>query len=162
MFFNNTIRSLLSSIIVWIVVFELISAAIGFSTRSGMYPWYTDLKKSSLTPPGYIFSIVWPLLYFSLAIFGYRLYKKSIDLSINILFKLYCVQMILNWLWSPIFFNLHLSGIALLILMVTIIINLYLILKLIKLNIRDWYIISPYFLWICFAGYLNAVIVKIN
>ena len=89
MFFNNTIRSLLSSIIVWIVVFELISAAIGFSTRSGMYPWYTDLKKSSLTPPGYIFSIVWPLLYFSLAIFGYRLYKKSIDLSINILFKLY-------------------------------------------------------------------------
>jgi tryptophan-rich sensory protein len=70
--------------------------------------------------------------------------------------------MILNWLWSPIFFNLHLTGIALFILMLIVTINSYIILKLIKLNSRDWYIILPYFLWILFATYLNIVIIATN
>ena len=162
MFFNKIIKSLFSPVIVWIIIFELISAAIGFSTRSGMYPWYIDLNKSSLTPPGYIFSIVWPILYCSLAILGYRLYRKKKSPDTIILIKLYWVQMTLNWLWSYIFFNLHFTGTALLILVIIVNINIYIILKLIKLNIRDFYIILPYFLWICFASYLNAVILAIN
>jgi tryptophan-rich sensory protein len=159
---NNIIKSKTFVIIGWIIVFELISTAIGFSTRFGMYPWYIDLKKSSLTPPGYVFSIVWPLLYCSLAILGYLLYRKRKNSGIDKLFKLYWVQMILNWLWSPIFFNLHLTGIALFILMLIVTINSYIILKLIKLNSRDWYIILPYFLWILFATYLNIVIIATN
>lgn len=159
---NNIIKSKTFVIIGWIIVIELISAAIGFSTRFGMYPWYLYLNKSSLTPPGYVFSIVWPLLYCSLAILGYLLYRKRKNSGIDKLFKLYWVQMILNWLWSPIFFNLHLTGIALFILMLIVTINSYIILKLIKLNSRDWYIILPYFLWILFATYLNTVIIATN
>lgn len=123
MLLKQAIKCLYSPVIGWIIVFELISAAIGFSTSSGMYPWYIDLKKSSLTPPGYVFSIVWPLLYCSLAILGYLLYRKRKNSGIDKLFKLYWVQMILNWLWSPIFFNLHLTGIALFILMLIVTIN---------------------------------------
>ena len=159
---NNIIKSKTFVIIGWIIVFELISAAIGFSTRFGMYPWYLYLNKSSLTPPGYVFSIFWPLLYCSLAILGYLLYRKRQNSGIDKLFKLYWVQMILNWLWSPIFFNLHLTGIALFILMLIVTINSYIILKLILLNSRDWYIILPYFLWILFATYLNIVIIATN
>jgi benzodiazapine receptor len=159
---NNIIKSKTFVIIGWIIVFELISAAIGFRTRFGMYPWYLYLNKPSLTPPGYVFSIVWPLLYCSLAILGYLLYRKRKNSGIDKLFKLYWVQMILNWLWSPIFFNLHLTGIALFILMLIVTINSYIILKLIKLNSRDWYIILPYFLWILFATYLNIVIIATN
>ena len=159
---KQIIKFLSSPVLRWIVVFELISAIIGFSTRFGMYPWYIDLKKSSITPPGYIFAIMWPLLYCSLAILGCRLYEKKNKPSIHILFKLYCIQMILNWLWSPVFFNLHLAHFALLILILIIIINIYIILKLIKLNSHDKYLILPYFLWICFALYLNTFIVIIN
>ena len=159
---NNIIKSKTFILIGWIAFFELISAAIGLSTRFGMYPWYSNLNKSSLTPPGYVFSIVWPLLYCSLAILGYLLYRKRKNSVIDKLFKLYWVQMILNWLWSPIFFNLHLTGIALFILMLIVTINSYIILKLIKLNSRDWYIILPYLLWVCFATYLNIVIVATN
>jgi len=159
---NNIIKSKTFILIGWIAFFELISAAIGLSTRFGMYPWYSNLNKSSLTPPGYVFSIVWPLLYCSLAILGYLLYRKRKNSVIDKLFKLYWVQMILNWLWSPIFFNLHLTGIALFILMLIVTINSYIILKLIKLNSRDWYIILPYFLWILFATYLNIVIIATN
>ena len=124
---NNIIKSKTFILIGWIAFFELISAAIGLSTRFGMYPWYSNLNKSSLTPPGYVFSIVWPLLYCSLAILGYLLYRKRKNSVIDKLFKLYWVQMILNWLWSPIFFNLHLTGIALFILMLIVTINSYII-----------------------------------
>ena len=162
MLLKQAIKCLYSPVMGWIIVFELISAAIGFSTSSGMYPWYIDLKKSSLTPPGYVFSIVWPLLYCSLAILGYRLYKTKNNFIVYKLFKLYCLQMILNWLWSPIFFNLHLTQVALLILTFIVIINAYIIWQLVKLGTYDKYLILPYFLWICFALYLNAVIVVIN
>ena len=57
----------------WVVSFQIIGIYIGLSTESAMNPWYIELNRSSLTPPGYIFSIVWPLLYISLAIFGYNL-----------------------------------------------------------------------------------------
>jgi tryptophan-rich sensory protein len=159
---NNIIKSKTFILIGWIAFFELISAAIGLSTRFGMYPWYSNLNKSSLTPPGYVFSIVWPLLYCSLAILGYLLYRKRKNSVIDKLFKLYWVQMILNWLWSPIFFNLHLTGIALFILMLIVTITIYIILKLIKLNSNYGYIILPYLLWVCFATYLNIVIVATN
>jgi tryptophan-rich sensory protein len=159
---NNIIKSKTFILIGWIAFFELISAAIGLSTRFGMYPWYSNLNKSSFTPPGYVFSIVWPLLYCSLAILGYLLYRKRKNSVIDKLFKLYWVQMILNWLWSPIFFNLHLTGIALFILMLIVTITIYIILKLIKLNSNYGYIILPYLLWVCFATYLNIVIVATN
>ena len=95
MLLKQVIKCLSSPVIGWIIVFELISAAIGFGTSFGMYPWYIDLKKSSLTPPGYVFSIMWPLLYCSLAILGYRLYKAKNNFIVYKLFKLYCIQMIL-------------------------------------------------------------------
>jgi tryptophan-rich sensory protein len=57
MLLKQAIKCLYSPVIGWIIVFELISAAIGFSTSSGMYPWYIDLKKSSLTPPGYVLAL---------------------------------------------------------------------------------------------------------
>jgi tryptophan-rich sensory protein len=162
MLLKQAIKYLFSPVVGWIIVFELISAAIGFSTSFGMYPWYIDLKKSSLTPPGCVFSIMWPLLYCSLAILGYRLHKAKNNFIVYKLFKLYCIQIILNWLWSPIFFNLHLTQVALLILTFIVIINAYIILLLIILDSHDKYLVLPYFLWICFALYLNAVIVVIN
>ena len=140
----------------------MISFSIGFTTKPGMYPWYTDLKKSSFTPPGYVFGIVWPILYCSLAIFGYHLYKRVKTPEILVLFKLYCLQMALNWLWSPVFFNLHLTLAALIILILIVSINACIILRLIKIKSSAYYIIVPYFLWICFALYLNLVIVAIN
>jgi len=162
MLLKLVIKYLFSPIIGWIIVFELISATIGFCTSFGRAHWYTELKKSSLTPPGYVFSIVWPLLYCSLATLGYRLYKAKNNFLVHKLFKLYCIQMILNWLWSPIFFNLHLTQVGLLVLTFIVIINAYIIFQLIKFGTHDKYLVLPYFLWVCFALYLNAVIVFTN
>jgi benzodiazapine receptor len=147
-----------SSLITWIISFQLISLILGYITKLGMYPWYGQLVKSSLTPPGYFFGIVWPLLYIGLAISGWKLYKQNK----NTLLKWYWIQMFLNWLWSPVFFTLHMIDLALLILILLVAINGYILLQLRITSTNDLYRLLPYFLWLCFATYLNTVIVLLN
>lgn len=93
------IKQVFSSLITWIVSFQLISIVIAYTTRFEMYPWYDQLLKSSLTPPGYYFGVIWPLLYITLSILGWKLYTENK----NSLLKWYWIGMILNWLWSPVF-----------------------------------------------------------
>ena len=149
-------------LIAWVVSFQLTGIYIGLSTKTDMNPWYIELNKSSLTPPGYIFSIVWPLLYISLAIFGYNLNKTKNSKSTSELYIIYWIQMLLNWSWSYIFFKLKMTFIALALLTSIVLINFVIIFCLIKLHNKNWYIIIPYFLWICFALYLNTIIVISN
>ena len=149
-------------LIVWVVSFQLIGIYIGLSTKSGMNPWYIELNKSSLTPPGYIFSIVWPLLYISLAIFGYNLNEAKNSKSTSELYIIYWIQMLLNWSWSYIFFKLKMTFIALEFLASIVLSNFVIIFCLIKQHNKNWYIIILYFLWICFALYLNTIIVISN
>lgn len=149
-------------LIAWVVSFQLTGIYIGLSTKPDMNPWYIELNKSSLTPPGYIFSIVWPLLYISLAIFGYNLNKAKNFKSTSGLYIIYWIQMLLNWSWSYIFFKLKMTFIALALLASIVLINFVIIFRLIKLHNKNWYIIIPYFLWTCFALYLNTIIVTSN
>jgi tryptophan-rich sensory protein len=152
------IKRAFSSLITWIISFQLISVIIGYITKFGMYPWYGQLIKSSLTPPGYYFGIIWPLLYISLAILGWKLYKEK---ETTIL-KWYWIGMLLNWLWSPIFFTWHLSCVALSILISLVAINAYILIKL-RIRYTNYaYMMLPYFLWLCFALYLNLIIVLSN
>jgi len=67
----------------------------------------------------------------------------------------------LNWLWSPIFFTLHLIVLAIVVLIVLVAINAYILIKL-RTNPKDSYILLPYFAWLCFALYLNMVIGLLN
>ena len=146
------------SLITWIIAFQLVSITIGYVTRFVMYPWYGQLIKSSLTPPGYYFGIIWPLLYISLAILGWKLHKEREKTILT----WYWTGMLLNWLWSPVFFTLHLSWVALSILILLVTINAYILIKL-RIRYTNYaYMILPYFLWLCFALYLNLIIVLSN
>jgi len=160
--FNKISRYINYKLIAWIIAFEVIGVLIGLSTKPGIDPWYTNLNKSSLTPPGYIFSIVWPLLYLSLAIFGYIIYNTNNVITRSRITNLYWIQMLLNWSWSYIFFNLKMTFTALLILIAILGINAFVIIYLIRSMNRSCYILLPYFVWICFAGYLNVIIVVLN
>jgi tryptophan-rich sensory protein len=123
-----------------------------------MYPWYSQLIKSSLTPPGYYFGIIWPILYISLAILGWKLYRERE----KTILRWYWTGMFLNWLWSPVFFTWHLSGVALLVLILLVTINAYILIKL-RIGYTNYaYMMLPYFLWLCFALYLNMMIVLLN
>ncbi|MEK9649788.1 MAG: TspO/MBR family protein [Gammaproteobacteria bacterium] len=113
--------------------------------------WYFSLNKAPLNPPGYVFGIVWPILYFLMAIVSYRNYK--------IISMPFIIQLFLNGIWSWLFFAWHLPAIALLDILLLIGVNIF-ILK--ELRTGDRLLYLPYLLWLGFATYLNAGIVILN
>ena len=147
--------------IYWITTFEIISYGMGLITRSNM-DWYKLLDKSIITPPGYIFSIVWTILYAFLGWCAYLLYSKRKNKKIKQMLFLFLLQILFNWSWIPIFFGLHNVNMAFGILILTISLTLCILIK----SFSYWQAVAsvliPYFCWLLFACYLNLMICILN
>lgn len=122
--------------------------------------WYNILKKSSLTPPSYIFPIVWTILYTMIAVSGYTYIKTNSSDKYGIV--IFSIHLFFNVIWSYLFFNLKNPKLAL--------IDLGLLWTTLLLTIRQFnkknkfaaFLLMPYFAWVSFAGYLNSYIVFKN
>ena len=79
-----------------------VGALIGVSTAPG--EWYATLEKPPFNPPNWIFAPVWFALYVLIAIAGWRAFQRA---PTGMAMRLWAGRMVLNWLWSPIFFTLH-------------------------------------------------------
>lgn len=145
-----------------IVAFELIGYLFGLLTQANIEPWYLGLEKSRLTPPGIVFSIVWSILYAILAIIGWSLFNRRHEIKFKQIYHLYVLQIIMNWAWTPLFFQFHWIGFSFIWLVVLACINGIILIKL--RNQMRWIAILqfPYFLWLIFATYLNGMIWILN
>ena len=126
-----------------------------FSSSYSDWSWYESLNKPSFNPPNYLFGIVWPVLYILMAIVSY--------LNAHKIFILYIIQIIMNGLWSWLFFVLQSTEFAFLNIVLLIFLNV-LILKQIRQD-KAWVSVllySPYLIWICFASVLNLAIIILN
>jgi benzodiazapine receptor len=124
-----------------------------FINNINMNLWYKNLNKSPLSPPDYVFSLVWLILYVLIII--------SFILNINnknaLIF--FILQLFFNLIWTYIFFNLKNPELSLLDLLLVIIFS---ILYFININQTGKYLIIPYILWLLFAFYLNLYVVIYN
>ena len=136
-----------------LVLITLIVGSLA-STNTGTDSWYLGLIKSDLNPPGYVFGIVWPILYFLMGITIWRTY--------NAIKNLFYIQLFLNAIWSWLFFSFHLPLIALLDIWLLIFINIKILLLILKEDKLAAVLHTPYIIWLCFASYLNLFIVLNN
>lgn len=153
---TNTLK-----LIAWIVFFELVGLMLGLLTQNNIYPWYESLTKSSLTPPGVVFSIVWPFLYAVLAVIAWILSTNN-DAPHKTITTLFILQLLMNWAWTPLFFQLHLLKFSAVWLICLTCLNWVLILKAEKTHKLVALLLIPYVLWLMFASYLNVVIALMN
>lgn len=151
----------LMKLIFWIVLFESIGFLLGLLTQANIEPWYNHLNKSSLTPPGYIFSVVWSLLYALLAVIAWMLSKHN-EASVKPIIVLFSLQMLMNWSWTPLFFGLHWLVPSALWLVGLTCLNIILIIKVKNTDKRIAWLLTPYLFWLIFASYLNVVIALMN
>lgn len=135
------------------VVFALILGGLS-STDTANDIWYIELNKSNLNPPGYVFGIVWPILYLLMSISAFR----TFDVSKNFFY----LQLIFNAMWSWLFFAFQLPLIALLNIWLLIFFNIRLFLDMFKVDKLSGLLYAPYVLWLFFASYLNLFIVINN
>jgi len=149
-------------ILIWVLMFQLVGALLGFITQTNIAPWYQILNKSSLTPPPIVFSIVWPILYVLLALVGYLLWHHRHEPRSRVALYFFIPQMLMNWSWTVLFFKLHYIGLSfiwILVMAALTLITLYVTrIELKRVSIM----LLPYLLWILFAAYLNGVIWLFN
>ncbi len=116
--------------------------------------WYEELVKSPLNPPGYVFGIVWPILYLLMGIVSFFAAEK--------IWKLFIIQLALNAAWSWIFFYYQLPIIALLDIALLMLVNAMILSNLKSFSRALFLIYLPYMLWLCFAAFLNVSIIYLN
>ena len=116
--------------------------------------WYQELVKSSLNPPGYVFGIVWPILYLFMSISAFRTFNETKNL--------FLIQLLFNAIWSWLFFAFQMPLIALLNIWLLIYLNIKLNLKMFYQDKLSGFLFIPYLLWLLFASYLNLFIVINN
>lgn len=147
-----------------LIAFQLLvvgcGLAIGYLTSPG--GWYMDLAKPIFTPPGWLFAPVWTLLYICIAVIGWRIYGWRQKAASRRAAWVWWTQLALNFLWSPMFFGLHLTGAALIVLMLLLITIILLIVIAWSRDRIAALLTLPYALWVAFAGALNGTIVALN
>ena len=124
------------------------------SSNTSTDVWYQELVKSGLNPPGYVFGIVWPILYFLMSISAFRTFTTTRNI--------FLIQLIFNTMWSWMFFSFHMPVLALLNIWLLIFLNIKLNIMMLKIDKISGLIFIPYVLWLLFASYLNLFIVINN
>ena len=152
------------SLLIWAVLLVAAQSLVGANNIPGA--WYAQLTKPVWTPPNWLFAPVWTLLYIMIAAAGWRLWwtlKTIMPMPLkHPLMLLYGLQLVLNTLWSPLFFGLHLPLAALLDLSALVLLVLLLVRKLYAIDRLGAQLLLPYLAWISYAWTLNAGIVALN
>ena len=144
----------------FIVIAFLPSLSAVFVKTGGWYAVVLD--KPSWNPPSWLFGPVWTMLYTLIGLAGYFAWTRGRREDRRAVFTVYGAQLLLNALWTPLFFGLHQINWALadLVLMwFLILLNIGLFSR--QSRLAAWLLI-PYFLWVSFAGALNTAIMLLN
>jgi len=145
------------------ILIALSAGFIGsFFTTPSISTWYAFINKPSFSPPNWLFAPVWTLLYILMGIAAFLIWQKRDNQKTKQALRFYGTQLILNALWSIIFFGMHNPGLAFLeIIFLWIFIFLTLI-KFYKINKTAGLLFVPYLAWISFALILNYAVWMLN
>lgn len=153
--------NLFSKIVLCALICVILGFLSGLVTGHAIPDWYAHLRKSSLTPPRYVFPVVWTFLYILMGT-SFALVWHSPTSNKKPAFSLFGIQLALNLMWSPLFFYFKVPLLGLIditILWFFIVATVYSFYRHSKLAA---YLLIPYFLWVSLAWYLNFFIWKHN
>ncbi len=145
-----------------VVIALAVGAISGLLSMGGMEKYAESVVKPALTPPGWVFSVVWTILYTLMGISAAKVWLSTDGVARDKGLNLYVTQLIVNFFWSLIFFNAQAFGFAA--------IWLLLLWALVFLMIRQFYKVDkyaallqiPYLVWLTFAAYLNIGVWLLN
>ena len=146
----------------WIVLCEAVGIISGLLSADGMALYNATVSKPLLTPPAWVFPIVWTILY---ALMGISAARVSLSPPSNWRtwgLNVFTAQLIVNFFWPLFFFNVQAFGFAflwLILLWVLVFVTIWLFWKVDR--IAAWLMI-PYLIWLTFAAYLNAMVWVMN
>lgn len=146
-----------------LVIAILIPIAVGTLSAffSGGTSIYSRINKPALSPPGFLFPIVWFILYILMGISSYIIYESKSPHKDKAL-KTYVLQLFFNFMWSIIFFRFSQYLLAFIWLIALIVLLIIMIWQFYRIKPLAAYLQIPYLVWCLFASYLNFMIYQLN
>ena len=141
----------------------LLVGGLSALVSSGSMDKFQELVKPALAPPGWLFPVVWTILFVLMGIASFLVLKQNPDSEeVANALKIYGVQLVFNFVWSILFFNLELYYLAFGWLVMLWVLILVTILQFRRISTAAAWLMVPYLLWVTFAGYLNLGIAMLN
>jgi tryptophan-rich sensory protein len=155
---NNTLK-----VIIAITISELAGIIGSVFTSPSIKGWYADIVKPAINPPSWVFGPVWTILFVLMGLSAFLIWKKGLDRKdVKIALGIFLGQLVLNTLWSIIFFGLHSPGGAFIEIIFLWLAILATIITFAKISKLAAWLLVPYILWVSFAGFLNYLIWVLN
>lgn len=145
------------------IIIPLLVGGLSALLTMGSMDIYSSIIRPPLSPPAIVFPIVWTVLYILMGISSAMIYNSdATEGEKKNALTVYAIQLIINFFWSIIFFNLRAYLFSFILLVVLWILVLVMILKFAKINKTAAILQIPYLLWLTFAGYLSLMIYILN
>lgn len=145
------------------IAIPLLVGGLSALITKGNMDIYSSITKPMISPPGWLFPIVWSILYTLIGISFYLVWNSSTEKAKKqSAFLLYFAQLFLNFIWSPIFFNNRQYLLAFVILIILWLTTLIMIIKFYEISNLAGILQIPYLIWLTFAAYLNIAIYLLN
>ncbi|MBR6502850.1 MAG: tryptophan-rich sensory protein [Clostridia bacterium] len=145
------------------IAIPLLVGGLSAVITSGNMNIYSSIVRPPLSPPSWIFPVVWSVLYVLMGVSLYLVWNTaSRDNIKRRAFILFGIQLALNFIWSPIFFNQQQFLLAFVVLIILLLFTVLMILSFYKTSKKAALLQLPYLLWLTFAAYLNFAIYLLN
>jgi tryptophan-rich sensory protein len=124
--------------------------------------WYERLKKPSWRPPNQLFGPVWTLLYVMIAVAGWLIWREVGFAGAGLPLAMYALQLILNAVWTPLFFGLHRPDLAFIEILLVCVSTIATIVLFYPIHVGAALLLLPYLAWVTFATALNFAVWRMN
>lgn len=146
-----------------IVISQLAGIVGSLFTGQAINTWYATLEKPALQPPAWLFGPVWTILYVLMGVAAFLVWRNGwAHRKAKVALMFFFVQLVLNALWSIIFFGLHSPGGALVEMAFLWVAIVATIVAFARVSAIASWLLAPYLIWVSFAAYLNYAIWILN
>lgn len=150
----------ITELLIFIVATELVGALSGLLAGNS-FSFYKELIKPPLSLPGWLFPVMWTILYALMGISAFIIYTTNAKEK-RLALIIYGTQLFVNFIWSIVFFRLKMFGLSVAVILILLGLIIAMIIIFHRIRPSAAYLNIPYLLWIVFASYLNIGILLLN
>ncbi len=153
----------LITFIIFLLIPQLFGLIGAYFTAPAISGWYSTLIKSPLNPPGWVFAPVWTILFLLMGVAAFLVWRRGWkNKRVKIALAIFGAQLVLNTLWSILFFGLRSPGAALVEIFFLWLAILATVITFYRVSKPASYLLLPYIVWVSFAVVLNYSIWNLN
>ena len=155
-------KNVWKNILVWVIISEAVGLLAGLLIRNATEIYGQLAIKPPLSPPAWLFPVVWTILYALMGVGAGIVSGKPQSTDTDRAINLMVAQLVVNFFWPLLFFNAQAYGFALLWLILLLVLVIWMTLEFRKVSPLAALLQIPYIIWLLFATYLNAAVWYLN